>query len=176
LCDELFHLITWESFPPEFLMSKREIWQEAERVAEVFAANLLLPADPVISAVEERLSENMIRYPDLVGIARDFGVSTSALLYRLLNLKRLDKKAVDGLMKDQKFKKIDRSTMPASWWEPPEIPERFVRLAFLAYQKGNCSRARLASYLRVSLIDLPGFLENYGLIEGENYQAEIAVT
>lgn len=173
---EFFHLITWESLPSDFLMARDDIWQEAERVAEVFASQLLLPTDSVLNAFEEKVSEGRIKYADLVGIARDFDVSTSALLYRLLNLQRLDKETVERLLADQEFKKIDRSTMHQRWWDPPDIPERFVRLAFLAYQKGRCSRAKLASYLNVSLIDLSDFIEEYGLIEGENYQAEIAVT
>lgn len=173
---ELFHLITWKSLSPDLLTSDEKIWGKVEQVAEVFASNLLLPADLVLNAFNEKVSNNKIYYIDLVGIARDFDVSTSALLYRLLNLGQVDKKTVEKLLSDPEFKKLDTATMHQHWWDPPTIPERFVRLAFLAYKKGKCSRARLASYFRISLRELPKFLRDYGLFEEEDYQTEIAVT
>ena len=45
---ELFHLITWKSLTPDFLTSDEKVWERAEKVAEVFASNLLLPADNII--------------------------------------------------------------------------------------------------------------------------------
>jgi Zn-dependent peptidase ImmA (M78 family)/DNA-binding XRE family transcriptional regulator len=172
---ELFHLITWKSFSPEFLTSDERIWGRVEQVAEVFASNLLLPADHVLPAFQEKVTDNKIKYIDLVGIARDFDVSTSALLYRLLNLGQLDKKTVEKFLGDPEFKKNDTATMHQRWWEPPKFPERFVRLAFLAYKKGKCSRARLASYFGKSLREVSDFLRDYGLFEEEDYQTEVAV-
>lgn len=172
---ELFHLITWKSLPPELLTSDERIWERVEQVAEVFASNLLLPADPVLSAFHEKVADGKIKYIDLVGIAREFDVSTAALLYRLLNLGQLDKKTVEKLLNDPEFKRIDTATMHQHWWDPPVIPERFVRLAFLAYKKGKCSRARLASYFGKGLRELSDFLKKYDLFEEEDYQTEIAV-
>jgi len=172
---ELFHLITWNSLSPELLTSDEKIWGRVEQIAEVFASNLLLPADHVLPAFREKVADNKIKYIDLVGIARDFDVSTSALLFRLLNLGQLDKKTVQKLLGDPEFKKFDTATMHQRWWDPPMIPERYVRLAFLAYKKGKCSRARLASRFGKSLRELPNFLRDYGLFEEEDYQTEIAV-
>jgi hypothetical protein len=156
------------------LKSQNRIWQKVEKVAEVFASNLLLPADSILAAFNERVSNHVIKYIDLIGIAREFDVSTQALLYRLLNLNRLNKKLVENLLNDPKFKEIDLSTMHQHWWDPPEIPERFVRLAYLGYKKGMCSRARLSSYLEVGLLDLSELLHKYGLSEEEDYQGDIA--
>jgi len=172
---ELFHLITWRSLSLDLLTSDEKIWERVEQVAEVFASNLLLPADNILSAFREKVADAKIKYIDLVGIARDFDVSTSALLYRLLNLGQIDKETVDKLLNDPEFKKIDTATMHQNWWEPPLIPERFVRLAFLAYKKGKCSRARLASYFGKGLRELTDFLKGYDLFEEEDYQTEIAV-
>jgi Zn-dependent peptidase ImmA (M78 family) len=107
---ELFHLIAWESLSPDFLTSDEKIWGKVEQVAEVFASNLLLPADLVLNAFNEKVSNNKIYYIDLVGIARDFDVSTSALLYRLLNLGQVDKKTVEKLLSDPEFIKLDTAT------------------------------------------------------------------
>jgi SNF2 family DNA or RNA helicase len=107
--------------------------------------------------------------------ARKFDVSTEALLLRLLNLKLLNKNTVDNILKDQLFREIDKSTMAPRWWRPPEFPERFVRLAFVAYKKGRLSKAKLAEMLDTSLIDLPKTLQEYGHKDREGYDAEVRV-
>ena len=94
-------------------------------------------------------------------------------LYRLLNLSYFDKQAVEDLRANRASRQLDRNTMPARWWEPPPIPERFVRLAFSAYQAGNISRTKLAEYLNVSLLDLTDTLLEYGLDDRENYKAKM---
>ncbi|MHC4456993.1 MAG: helix-turn-helix domain-containing protein [Planctomycetota bacterium] len=170
---ELFHLITWESIPPKIITKRSENWEYIEKIANVFASTLLLPADAVSEEFERNITDNKIIYGDLIGIARNFDVSTEALLYRLVNLKRLDKKIVKDLLSDRLFRDIDRATMAPSWWEPPEIPERFVRLAFIAYQKGRLSKSKFAEFLDTSLIDLPQTLQNYGLSDRDGYNAEV---
>lgn len=142
-------------------------------IANAFASAFLLPAEPVTIEVERYLESGKIPHPDLIGIARNFGVSTEALLYRLLNLKRITRAAVDKAFKDPIFRNIDRSTMAACWWQPPAIPERFVRLAFIAYQKGRLSRAKFSEMLDTSLIDLPETLQEYGLTDPEGFDAEM---
>ena len=71
------------------------------------------------------------------------------------------------------FRGIDRSTMAQCWWTPPKFPERFVRLAFLAYQKGNLSRAKFAQLLETSLLHLTDVLQEYALDDRESYDAEV---
>ena len=170
---ELFHLITWKSINPQIITNTHGLWDRLEKIANAFASALLLPAEPVTIEFERYLESGKISYPDLIGIARDFGVSTEALLYRLLNLKRVTKASVEKVFKDPIFRDIDRSTMAACWWQPPAIPERFVRLAFIAYQKGRLSRAKFSEMLDTSLIDLPETLQEYGLTDQEGFDAEM---
>jgi hypothetical protein len=67
--------------------------------------------------------------------------------------------------------------MLANWRQPAPLPERYVRLAFLAYQREKLSRARLAQLLGTSLIDLSATLREYGFeFEGTDaYQIETSV-
>ena len=65
--------------------------------------------------------------------------------------------------------------MRGRWWDPPPIPERFVRLAFLAYSRGRLSKARLAEYLGVALPDLPATLMDYGLDESADYDTTVSI-
>jgi len=91
---EFFHLITWESFPPKSIDKEPGLWERLEKVANVFASCLLLPSDVVRGEFEKNIVNGKIKFIDLIEIARNLDVSTEALLYRLLNLKLLDKKTV----------------------------------------------------------------------------------
>jgi Zn-dependent peptidase ImmA (M78 family)/DNA-binding XRE family transcriptional regulator len=170
---ELFHLITWPSFSTKSLYEDQELWDEIERRANAFASTLLLPSEELSEAFENRIKDDRIDYTDLIELGREFGVSTEALLYRLLHLRFFQRDDVDSLLKDDNFRSLDRSFRLTDWWKPPEIPERFARLAFVAYQKGKLSRARLAEYLNTSLIDLSNTLLEYGLDDSKNYQASV---
>jgi Zn-dependent peptidase ImmA (M78 family)/DNA-binding XRE family transcriptional regulator len=171
---ELFHLITWESIPATPLQQNEDLWEKIEKVANSFASCLLLPADPVTAEIEKRAVDNRIEYSDLVEIARNFDVSTQALIYRLQNLRLVTKDTAESILNDEDFSRLDRSTMSGRWWEPSELPERFVRLAFVAYQKGRLSRARLAQLLETTLPDVTKTLWKYGLDDRE-IQKKIAV-
>ena len=164
---ELFHLITWNDIPPGQLQENKDLWEKIEKLANFFASCLLLPAEPVAAEIQARGTENQIEYSDLIGISREFDVSTEALLYRLLSLRLINRETVDCVLDDTQFRSMDKSTMSASWRNPPELPERFVRLAFVAYQKARLSRARLAQLLETTLPDVTETLLRYGLDDRE---------
>ena len=170
---EVFHLLTWKSIPPERMIEDPAFRDRIESLANAFASSLLLPGNAVSIAFERRLKDGKVYLTELVEIAREFDVSTAALLYRLRNLGYFDKEAVERLLNDPAFRQLDRSTMAACWWAPPPIPERFVRLAFRAYHEGKISRAKLAEYMDVGLLDLTDTLLEYGLNDREDYKAEM---
>lgn len=164
---ELFHLITWKSIPAGQLQENKALWEKTEKIANFFASCLLLPAELVAAEIQERAREKQVEYSDLIELARKFGVSSEALLYRLLSLRFVDRETVDSTLSDPQFRSMDRSTMVDSWWDPPELPERFVRLAFVSYQKGRLSRARLAELLETTLPKVTEILLRYGLDDRE---------
>lgn len=170
---ELFHLITWSTMPEE---SDPESWKRIEKFANAFAANLLLPSDVLLVEFNERIVRNKILLSDLVQLAREFDVSTEALIWRLVGLRQFAKQQAAEILKDSEFRVADRSTMQEHWWEPPHFPERFVRLGFLAYQKAQLSRSRLAQYLDTSLVDLEHRLAEYGLEEFKDHQVEVTAS
>ena len=170
---EVFHLITWKSLPPTSLIKNKQLWEKVEKIANSFASCLLLPADVVLEEVRDRIVDGQVEYIDLVGIARSFEISTDALMYRLVNLGFFKRDDVESLLDDEGFRKLDKSTMKEHWWDPPAFPERFVRLAFLACQKGKLSKAKLAQLLDTSLFDLTGRLEEYGLDDRESYNVQV---
>ena len=174
---ELFHLVTRTTMSKESVGDNQALAEKVERLANQFAANLLLPADVLEVEIDTRVKNGKISYGDLVELARDFDVSTEALLWRLANCRRLTANQVRSILNDPSFRSTDRSTMPANWRQPAPLPERYVRLAFLAYQREKLSHARLAQLLETSLIDLSATLLEYGFeFEGTDaYQIETTV-
>lgn len=170
---EVFHLLTWKSIPSKLLLKNDRLWDRIEKIANYFASCLLLPHDAVAGEVEGHLIDGKMEYIDLVQIARSFDVSTEALLYRLLNLRFVTKDTVESLLTDEDFRSLDRSTMADHWWIPREFPERFVRLAFFAYQKDRLSKAKLAQFLDTSLLDLTHTLQEYGLDDRRSYNTQV---
>lgn len=171
---ELFHIITWNVAPPAVLQSRPDLCSTFEQFANKFASNLLLPADTINAEFDRRIQDGKIAYTDLIELVREFDVSTEALVWRLVTLNRLAREAAEVLLKDENFRALDRSSMHGRWWDPPPIPERFVRLAFIAYQKAKISRSRLAEYLETNLLDLNKTLLDYGLDESADYDAAVA--
>ena len=170
---ELFHLLTWQSIPMDKFRENSGLEDQVEKLANAFSSSLLLPAEVLSSEFDRRVVKNRISYGDLTGLAREFEVSTEALLWRLVTLRRATKEAVEDLLQDEAFRALDRASMRGKWWDPPPLPERFVRLAFLAYMKGKLSRTRLAQYLNIGLPGLTTCLAEYGLDEAADYSAAL---
>ena len=171
---ELFHLLTWNY--------TRRVWEDGstpqrkrlEDCANVFASSLLLPEEPLRNLREKKTHEGTLSYGALVEIAREFEVSTEALVWRLVSLREMNRGSAEKVLQDDQFRGLDRLSMRAHWSHPPASPQRFARLAFFAQTEGKLSRARLAEFLDTNLVDLPGVLEEYGLHDGEDYGKTIS--
>lgn len=170
---ELFHLVTWKSIPPSTLIGNENRWTLVEKLANAFAAAVLLPADLVIAEFERRLTNGKIKVVDLIDFARRFEISTEALLWRLVGLRRVEQNDVEHLLADEDFRTLDRVSMRGKWFQPPKFPEKYVRLAVLAYQRASISRAKIAHLLETSLLDLPAFLQQYGLDASQTFCTEL---
>ena len=154
---ELFHLVTWDAVARVWPRDGTEPeWAEQlERFANSFASHLLLPADELSAQYRVRCRDGRVADPDLVELAREFDVSTQALVFRLKFLRLLSAEEADATLERPSFRKLDRSTMADRWVQPQTgLPERYVRLAYLAYAKGRLSLARLAELLETTVSDL----------------------
>jgi Zn-dependent peptidase ImmA (M78 family)/transcriptional regulator with XRE-family HTH domain len=169
---ELFHLLTWEVMPPEKLRADPSLKEKFEKLANYFASCLLLPADSVLAVFSNRVKDKKISYADLMDIAQEFDVSTEALLWRLVNLRRIVADDVKRVLIDPAFRKLAKSAMSGRWWQPEALSSRYVRLCFLSFQKGQLSRARLAELLRISLADLR---ENVNALDQQTSEAALSI-
>lgn len=167
LAHELFHLVTAGQL-------ERCGRDQVEKLANVFASALLLPSDHVLAALEARLRGRKVSYEDLVQMAREFDVSIDALLWRLVNLHRLDQAAVNAALGSRVLRAIDKASYP-TWDAVPSLPERFVRLSFLAYRRGKIGLAKLAEFLDASLVDLADQIQETGAESTTGEQTDIAV-
>lgn len=162
---ELFHIVTWDPTLIEEIKQDRALFERNEKLANAFASALLLPAEAVRTALKQAAAVGEVSYAMLVAIAGDFEVSTAALLWRLANMGILQRGMVQALLDDPALSAIDAASRKGKWWTPPELPARFVRLCYLAWQQGHLSRARLAEYLETDLSRLDETLGQYGLSE-----------
>ncbi len=172
LAHEMFHLITWTAIPPEDFTNKN-IFEDVENKAERFASSLLLPEGEIKRELSERLEiEGKLSYSDLVDIAREFGVSTKALLYRLANLRFVAWEKANELANDEDLARLDKRARRGDWGEK-SIPERFYSLAVRCLRKGLISRGAFAELLDIDRVDIDDFIENFGAMQAEGEPLEI---
>lgn len=161
LAHELFHLLTWDSMPPQRVETvdapQSGKTKRVEQLAENFAAALLMPRDEVIARWNIAASHRNLN-DRLKDVAAQFHVSAVACKWRLKNLGVLSK--TDELDIDDA-----RLARPREHeGEPPRaFSERFVRRIADALDAGRLSTKRAASLLSVSLAELRNLLLSYGI-------------
>ena len=153
LAHELFHLLTWRLFREggKSDASPAEPTEKEEKLATCFASHLLMPAEPLRTAVNARMNEGKVRFEDLFDIAREFDVSVESLLWHLhFIFGRSNAQA------DKTREEIARATNLAPMFEDrsqapvPSRPARFHALAIKALRRGEISVGRCAEYLGIS--------------------------
>jgi XRE family transcriptional regulator, fatty acid utilization regulator len=167
LARELFHLLTTDQLgecPSELV----------EELASVFASTLLLPSEQFLAALETRIFDGHVSFDDLVEIARELSVSIDALLWRLVNLDRLDQNAVRDALEGSLLRMIDKADFPG-WDRSARLPERYTRLCFLAFHQGRIGLAKLAEFLETSIVELAEQVQETGADIADSEETRIAV-
>lgn len=146
---ELFHLLTWESFNKQWTGDPPIATAQEEKLANVFASNLLMPEEPFRLAVQRRMTD--VHTPGMdqaFAVAREFGVSVDAVLVRMSFLFGLKQEVVEraraawrALAALYEDREVDN---------PPELPRRFQAMAMAALKGGNISIGRFSEYLGLS--------------------------
>jgi len=154
---EVFHLLTWQTLPPERIDDSRGSGTKARRVeqfANTFASALLMPEAVVRDAWAKRS-----RFSDLLDwydrTATMFQVSAKALFYRLKNLD-ID---TSGVLEAQ----LGGLGYTEQATEDQPYPEHFVKLLRTALEEGKVSARRTARDLECSLDELAELFRRYGM-------------
>ena len=159
IAHELFHLITWSPGLIAQVQSNEVLFNKNEKLANAFAAALLMPQQ----MIDMDVRGNKLSYSFVVALARKYRVSTSAMLWRLYYLRVISRESVDLAHADEDFKQLDHATFKDAYRTIQPFDNRFLRLVYLAHEKGKLSKGRLARMLNVKLRDVNQYLADRGL-------------
>jgi Zn-dependent peptidase ImmA (M78 family)/transcriptional regulator with XRE-family HTH domain len=173
IAHELFHIISWDDSLLEQVYSSKEHWNRNESLANAFAAGLLVPTEALHREIRLLSKENKLNDAGIVSIARQFGVSLEALLWRMAALNIISRDSVKKALTDTRLQALDQESR-AEAQTPYYLSNRFVRMAYVAYENGEVSRARLAKILNQSLSALPDYLKKFGLAEVSNNEIQLS--
>jgi Zn-dependent peptidase ImmA (M78 family)/transcriptional regulator with XRE-family HTH domain len=158
LAHELAHGLYHHDRPA--ILCRSEDRRPLERFANNFASFFLIPRE----ALHERLREARWRAAhapeQVVHLARYFGVSYHAMLWRLREERRVDPGFADGGVKPVALAKtLGYQPSPYEFGEPPRSPEErlprmFIELGYRAARGGALSERRVAEMLGISDIEL----------------------
>ncbi|HEA66141.1 MAG TPA: ImmA/IrrE family metallo-endopeptidase [Desulfobacterales bacterium] len=173
LAHELFHVITWNVFSAEEIGTGTKKTRP-EKYADIFASNLLLPEVHLRDLLNETITNNNVKSIDIIELAKEFGVSTSAILWRLVNLETIKKSRAQKVLDNQKFRNLDRTRRRGLYVsdKPSKFPSRFISIACRCLMEGKITRGTFSEYLEIDRADIDSYLEDFGFIEA-NY-AKIA--
>jgi len=173
LAHELFHIITWNVFSPDEIGNGTTITRP-EQYANIFASSLLLPENHLREALKETATDNEIRIIDIIELAKEFGVSTEAVLWRLVNLKMIKRPLAEKALDYPNFRDLDRDMRQKLYEKdgPSRFPSRFISLACRCLMEGKISRGVFAEYLEIDRSEIDDYLATVGF--GEESYAKIA--
>ena len=153
LAHELFHLLTWNIF-----RTKHEPSEYEEKLANVFASRLLLPTDSVKHRIEHSADpERRISFQALDEVAREFGVSLEALLWRMPYLYDKKPKEVEQLIAEAKDLILHRP--PRKSDIPDILPDRYCSLATRALRERRLSQIQFTKYMLISYKEAEDYLK-----------------
>jgi Zn-dependent peptidase ImmA (M78 family)/DNA-binding XRE family transcriptional regulator len=162
LAHELFHILTWNIFRSQSC----EHGDREDKLANAFASRLLLPTDSVKNKIDSALNDKKsISLEALDEIAREFGVSLDALLWRMVYLYNKSEEDIEKDIEKSKELKISRPERISD--TPDELPERYCSLAIKALNEGKISLMQFAKYMRITYRQAQDYLA-----KGEDFTDE----
>jgi Zn-dependent peptidase ImmA (M78 family) len=121
-----------------------------ERLANRFAAAFLIPADDMVHQVQSHgIANQTVSNSDVQSLARRYGVSLEAAIYRLEELDVIDQPTKSKLLATGESKGFVRSPRGPRWRR--RLGERYVDVAFRAYRAGQLSLPKLSTYLQTDI-------------------------
>jgi len=147
-----------------------------EKWANAFASGLLLPTDVVQKFFNRFRTKKELTVLNLVMGANDLGVSTAALVWRIVNLGWIKRIDAEELLQSDILKAQDREIRSQISWESPHLSNHFVSMVFKAVSEGLLSRAKAAEYLMINLANLDTVFLKEGFYTDEDYSIKVPIT
>lgn len=172
LAHEMFHLLTWSIFRDPG-GQRGQAGEHEERLANAFASRLLLPTDVVKNRIEDFTNDKgQVSLEALDEIAREFGVSLDALLWRLLYLYNKPVEEIQRYLGEAQ--KVRWVRPPRQSDQPDRLPERYCGLAVRALREGKLSLIQFAKYMGLSYKKAEEYLVDEGDLTDEEVSISVA--
>lgn len=166
LAHELFHLLTWDTMPPEWIdgevrdgagrgNQRQSRIERIEQLANKFASGLLMPSWSL-----DRLGApkgNLIAW--INAAATQLKVSSSALKWQLVNSGRGPREL--AAVADDAFNRGERVRSPDL--APPPFSKRFIQTIATAIERGHVSSRRAAALTDLSTDELGELCDEFGV-------------
>lgn len=165
LAHELFHLITWKALAGKELTPDQ--WAEQEKLADVFASHLLVPAEALDAAITQVTAGGSLTVAGVLDLARTFDVSVDVICWRLKYVYNWPRPKTEALITRCRH---EQAGLRESDEQVPRRPARFVALALRAAKRGDISTGRLAQFAGVSRTEALNWIADAGG-EDEEVQA-----
>ena len=157
LAHELFHILTWDTMPPEHVEEATEYSKSrVEQLANNFASAVLMPA-----ARLERfgpLGADTVKW--LNATADALQVTATALKWRLVALGRLDHAQAKAIS-DAALRNNGHAVIRGD--PPPLFSKQFMEVIALAIRQGQISARKAADVLDLSIDDLADLCKTHGV-------------
>jgi len=161
LAHELFHILTWDTMPPNHSEQARETGgNRVEQLANSFASALLMPASTLNSTGAWSQLSGTELVTRLNSVADALHVTSSALRWRLVDLRELKRSTARSL--PEKALRHNGRPIPTGP-TPPLFSRPFLEVLSLAIEQGHLSVRRLARLLDLPLDDISDLFESHGL-------------
>lgn len=142
LAHEFFHLLTWDSMPPNEIEDVSENGgNRVEQLANAFASALLMPQRVLARFGEWRRLGNAERAHRMREVADFFRVSVSALHWRLVGLKLLNKAS--------QMLEVEAPSDDYLQDTPAPFSKAFMGVMASAIERGDISVGRLAKLIAI---------------------------
>ncbi|MEO3683360.1 XRE family transcriptional regulator [Shewanella vesiculosa] len=156
---EAFHCLTWDAIPPKHVekaYSNSKSKPYTEKLADAFASALLMPKESIEKYV--KLNETEITENTINSLADKYGVSSIALMWRLVSLNKLSRSTAD---------KMDKSLMVKNGrvkevvTQPKLFNKQFVGYIHKSIESGTLSVRKILSILDMNMEELSELLESH---------------
>jgi Zn-dependent peptidase ImmA (M78 family)/transcriptional regulator with XRE-family HTH domain len=145
LAHELFHILTWHIFRTK----GEEPSGSEENFANSFASKLLMPEESLRQRITYLVNKHgEARLEQLDDLAREFGVSLDAMVYRVAYLYRFENKDTEKFL--IAAKQLAKLHKPRESDKAETLPERYCDLAQRALRDGKLSLMQFAKYMGIS--------------------------
>ena len=160
LAHEIFHILTWEAMPPEYLDGADNKKNRIEQLADKFASGLLLPRYALEKHLES-LDPGTDSFVETINqAATELMVSSADLMWRLVDL------GVLGMDQCREYLETDRFTYNGGLLDdsrPALLSKKYLSVISKAIERGLISERRVSTLLSLSFEKLDRLFADHDL-------------